>query len=511
MAIVVNTNVASLNAQRNLTGSGRLLNTSLQRLSSGLRINSAKDDAAGLAISDRMNAQVRGMNQAVRNANDGISLAQTAEGAMAEMTNISQRMRELAVQSRNATNTAEDRASLDAEFQQLNSELDRIAQTTAFNGRKVLDGSLGTSVFQVGANVGETISVDVSTSMRTNAIGSFATVSYQLTEVADSTVAEGTAYKLDTAGDLVINGVNIAAATDSGNGVSQSSAKAIATAINLSTDTHGVTATAGTTSVTYTAATLANASSTDAGTTTDNLSYNLTINGTSVFDENEAGGIGAKTADQLAAAINGVKETTGVSASVNDAGDLTLTAADGRNIELKETAAGSTAADADSVTGYFGNTVDLTGVATAFNLDVEKAEITLSSNRAISINELATTTILDTVTNVVATTNTSTIDSANILTEANADTAIQKLDKVLSQIDVFRGDLGAVQNRFESTIANLMNSAENIAAAKSRIVDADFASETANLTKAQILQQAGLAMLSQANQVPQAALTLLQG
>lgn len=514
MAIVVNTNIASLNSQRNLVGSGRMLNTALQRLSSGLRINSAKDDAAGLAISDRMNAQVRGMNQAVRNANDGISLAQTAEGAMGEMTNIAQRMRELAVQSRNATNTEADRESLDAEFQQLNAELDRIAETTAFNGRKVLDGTLGTSVFQVGANVGETISIDVSTSMRSNAIGNYATVSYQVKELADSTAVEGTAAQLADSGDLVINGTAIAAATNGSNGLSNTSANSIAAAINLSTASHGVTATAGATTVTYAASTLGSFAYTDAGTNADTLTYNLTINGTSVFTETEGVDLFSRTADELASAINGVKETTGVSAAVNSSGDLTLTAADGRNIELKETGAGSTAADADVIKGYFGNTIDMTGVTTLSKYDVEKAEITLGATRTIEIYEGTDQDILNVVGIGVGNTEStavSTIDSANILTEANADTAIHKLDQVLNQIDTFRGDLGAVQNRFESTIANLMNSSENIAAAKSRIVDADFAAETANLTKAQILQQAGLAMLSQANQVPQAALTLLQG
>jgi flagellin len=513
MAIVVNSNIASLNAQRNLVGTGKMLSTSLQRLSSGLRINSAKDDAAGLAISDRMNAQVRGLNQAVRNANDGISLAQTAEGAMGEMTNIVQRMRELAVQSRNATNTDADRTSLDAEFQQLKSELDRIADTTSFNGRKVLDGSLGNSVFQVGANVGETISVDISTSMRTNSIGGYARATYQVTEFnGTDTNAEGTATKLDNAGELVINGVNVGAATagdENGQGVS--SAYAIANAINLGTSTHSVTAEAGETSHTITAAQIAAFDLTDGSTTTDTLQLTLNVNGVDVMVLDEADSTNGVTAEQIALAFNGAEETTGITASAQSDGSVILTGADGRNIEVKETLSGAQTTTDDTATTLFGNS--LQGVTTnTIRQDVYKAEITLYSESSISVKEATTNdTILDDVGTAADTTTITSLETADIRSTANVDMAIYQLDVALNSIDSFRSDLGAVQNRFESTIANLMNVSENISAAKSRIVDADFAMETAALTKAQILQQAGLAMLAQANTVPQAALTLLQG
>lgn len=509
MSIVVNTNVASLNAQRNLTGSGKLLSQSLQRLSSGLRINSAKDDAAGLAISDRMNAQVRGLNQAVRNANDGISMAQTAEGAMNEMTNIMQRMRELAVQSRNSTNTADDRQSLDAEFQQLNAELDRIATTTAFNGRKVLDGSVGNTVFQVGANVGETITVSMASSMRTNAIGSYAKADYQLTNYLNQTAAETVAYQLDAPGDLTMNGTNIAAATAGTYGRGAGSAYSIANAINLSTDTHGVTATANETSLTVTAAQISNYAIVDNAANNDTLTYTMSLNGVQILTQGE--GAAAYSVNQLATLINGQKDTTGVTAAVQANGDMVLSAADGRNIELKEDFGGARTDAGDSVTGYFGNAVSGTGAA-ASNYDITKGSISLTSTAAIVVGEAAANTILDGVASGgTTTTNPATIDASDILTESAADLSIYRLDEAIKNIDAFRGDLGAVQNRFESTIANLMNVSENISAAKSRIVDADFASETASLTKSQILQQAGLAMLSQANQVPQAALTLLQG
>ncbi|MBV1960813.1 MAG: hypothetical protein KUG52_02405, partial [Immundisolibacteraceae bacterium] len=260
MANVINTNVLSLNAQRNLNMSQNSLSTSIQRLSSGLRINSAKDDAAGLAISDRMTSQIRGFNQASRNAADAISLAQVGEGALQQVTNNLQRMRELSIQSANATNTAEDRVSLDAEFQQLLAANDELAKNTAFNGRNVLDGSLGNATFQVGANVGETIAVNVGASMRNSQIGQVADIKLDLigsgptaaasmaaiAAVADTTVLAGD--------DLQINGTAIGAATNASNGLGAGSATQIATAINQLTGTHGVTANAGTTTATITAA-----------------------------------------------------------------------------------------------------------------------------------------------------------------------------------------------------------------------------------------------------------------
>ncbi len=505
MAQIINTNVASLNAQRNLTRSQSSLQTALQRLSSGLRINSAKDDAAGLAISNRMTAQIRGMNQAVRNANDAISLAQTGEAALAEITNMLQRMRELAVQSRNATNTADDRKSLDAEFQQLKAEIDRIAKTTSFNGRKVLDGSLGSSVFQVGANVGETISVNVSSSMRTNAIGGYAKVEYNLTDYLDGTAAEGAAYKLDADGDLIINGVNIEAASAATDGTGQSSAYAIARKINEKTATTGVTATAQENSLTVTAATIANGLSFTDTNDNDTLTYTLTINGRQILTQNE--GDTALTAQQLVDSINGEKANTGVTATLQANGDVVLTAVDGRNIEITESLGGSTE-NTDEVTGYLGNTA--TGQNTSI-YDVNKSSIVLTANKNITVDEGTGQTILDGVTaGTPVTTYTANLDASDILTEANSDLAIYRIDQALTDVDTLRGTFGAIQSRFESTISALQATSENVAAARSRIRDADFAQETANLTRAQILQQAGVAMLAQANVLPQNVLALLQ-
>ena len=508
MAIVVNTNVSSLNAQRNLVGTGKLLQRSLQRLSSGLRINSAKDDAAGLAISDRMNAQIRGLNQAVRNANDGVSLAQTAEGATQEITNMLQRMRELSVQARNASNTDNDRQSLNDEFQQLKAEIERIATTTAFNGKKVLDGTFGTAEFQIGANVGETISVDISSSMRTNSIGGYASVTYNLQN--DLNNATGDDYSLDTAGDWVINGTNIGPAENLTNGRGDGSAYSIVNAINAVSSTTGVKAKADATTVTISAADISNFAFTDDSTTADDLTYTLTINDQQIFVQNE--GDSNYTAEGLAQQINGFKSETGVTASVDDEGNLTLTASDGRNIEIKEELGGASDGANDNVTGYFGNT--LTGAADT-NYDIHKTSITLTADKNITLSVASGSDDLFDSTGPNPgnsdTTNISTLDSTDILTDSAIDLAINKIDIAIKNVDEFRSNLGAIQNRFESTIANLMNISENLSASRSRIVDADFAAETANLTKAQILQQAGTAMLAQANTVPQAALTLLQG
>lgn len=518
MPQIVNTNVLSLNAQKNLDRSSGTLATSLQRLSSGLRINSAKDDAAGLAIANRMSAQIRGANQAARNSSDAISLAQTGEGGLQELTNNLQRMRELAVQSRNATNTDNDRASLDAEFQQLLSEVDRVAQTTSFNGRNVLDGSLGTSVFQVGANVGETVSVNVSSSMRTNAIGAFASVTYNMNTVTDvsDTIANLVVDNLsiDNAGEINIDGTNVAAAANNANGRGDGSALSIAAAINASQGTHGVTATASATTATFTAAQIGNFSINDV-TSGDTITYTVSLNGQTITTQTE-GSETITTATQLASAINNESGTTGVTATVDSNNNLTLTAADGRNIEITENIAGATDA-VDNVVGYFGNTVtgELGTTATAIRSTTYKADITLSSESSFVVTTdddggVSTFTQITDGSGGTDTTNANTINASSILTATDSDLAIQKIDVALREVDSLRGTFGAIQSRFESTIRNLQTTAENVSAARARIRDADFATETAELTRSQILQQAGISVLTQANSTPQLALSLLQ-
>lgn len=379
---VINTNVMSLNAQRNLTTNSADLGTTIQRLSSGLRINSAKDDAAGLAISERFTTQVRGMDQAARNANDGISLAQTAEGALAEIGNNLQRIRELAVQSSNATNSTDDRKALQKEVTQLQSEIQRVAENTDFNGTKLLDGSFAGQAFQVGANAGQLISVDGIANAQTSSLGS--------TEFAAA--VSGAAVDGETASEgLEINGVAIA---------------------NV--------------------------------------------------DANDANG-GADFATSLASAINAKTAETGVIATVGG---------DGKNeITLTSTTAGKeliVAGTAEAESGF---------------ADIDGDDATLAA---------------------------STVKDVDIKTFAGAQQAISIMDSALKGVNEARADLGAIQNRFSSVVTNLQTSSENLSAARSRIMDADYAKETANLSRTQILQQAGTAMLAQANQMPQNVLSLLR-
>ncbi len=505
MAIVVNTNVASLNAQRNLVGTGKLLQRSLQRLSSGLRINSAKDDAAGLAISDRMNAQIRGLNQAVRNANDGISLAQTAEGALQESTNILQRMRELAVQSANDTNTASDRASLQKEVAQLQSELNRIANTTSFNGKVLLDGTFGTAKFHVGAESYQTINVTMG-DMRATAIGTNRLTNEYNTAASGSIVAAsgGTTNGI-ASGTLTISG---AIGESSVSYSANATARDIATAVNNASDSTGVTAKA----MTY--AKIDNVQSSG--------SISLTL-----YGQNESDGItisanltSKSDLTDLAKAINDVAGKTGISARLSDdksaillenseGYDITMTSGSGSvQFDLtgvKEAGSHATGDDFFSSSSEVGAAVSVTDGDSA----TVGGSIVFDSAKSYTVTAGTAGAIFDD-TNAHAS-SLKDVGSIDIGSRDGANLAIDRIDSALASIDDLRADLGAVQNRFESTIANLMNVSENITAAKSRIVDADFAAETANLTKAQILQQAGTAMLAQANTVPQAALTLLQG
>ena len=489
MAMTINTNVASLNAQRNLGRSQGMLNQSLERLSTGLRINSAKDDAAGLAISERFTTQIRGLNQAVRNANDGISLAQTAESALAELTNNLQRIRELAVQAANATNSSSDRAALDAEVQQRISEIDRIASQTAFNGQKVLDGTFGNAQFQIGANVGETIAVSLNTGVRASQIGQIA----EKTGTAVGTNqlnAGGLTIKVGQ-GETISVGASVAGAAA---GQTISSAYAKAEAIN-SSNVAGLNATAQN-SVTEAAAfdtvTLGTGGST---------SYQLSINGEVVFAESADGAV--ITANDLAAAVNLNTGVTGVTATVDAAtGIMTFDTLDGRDIDIVETI--------DLVGGT------TTGTGTGVNANVEavtagviKGTVTLSANETIQLGGTQEAEIGFADSESI-TKSTEALASVDVLTVDGANNAMKRIDSALTSVSALRSNFGAIQNRFESTISNLQAVSENLAASRGRIQDADFAAETAALTKAQILQQAGVAVLSQANAQPQLALSLLQ-
>jgi len=480
MPSVVNTNVLSLNAQRNLSRSDNTLATALQRLSSGLRINSAKDDAAGLAIADRFTTQIRGLNQAVRNANDGISLSQTAESALDELTNNLQRIRELAVQSANATNSASDRSALDQEVQQRLAEINRIATQTSFNGQKVLDGSFGSAQFQVGANVGETIGINLTTGVRADQIGQIATATG--TAVTANALADGGLTIAVGNGAAVAIGASVAGSQA---GQTADSAFAKVNAINAG-GVSGLTATAtNVTSGTFSTVATAAAAST----------YNLTINGIAIYAgaDNLAAGASLSASD-VAAQVNLFSAQTGVSAAVSGT-TLTLTASDGRNVVVAET-----------LTQGTGATLTGTGIAAAQEGTL-RGTIALSASQNITLGG-ANTDIGFAGTSIAV--DTTTLSTVSVTSVSNSNTAIQRVDAALTAVSSLRSQLGAIQNRFESTISNLGAVAENLTASRSRIQDADFAAETAALTKGQILQQAGVAVLAQANAVPQTVLGLFR-
>ncbi|MCL5741743.1 MAG: flagellin [Betaproteobacteria bacterium] len=491
MASTINTNVASLTAQRNLGMSQTSLNTSIQRLSSGLRINSAKDDAAGLAISERFTSQIRGLNQAARNANDGISLAQVAEGAMSSAGNILQRVRELAVQSANASNSASDRQALQQEVSQLVSELDRIAQTTEFNGSKLLNGSFGTQQFQVGANANQTITA-ASANLRTNTYGNNQNTSANGAGGPAAAAAWG--LNSTTAGTVAING-SLGSSTVTID-VNQT-AKAIADNVNAVQASTGVAATARTEAqVAFGAA----------------GSYTLALRSDNGADLTVSFTLSAATgADPLSAAvaaINDQSSKTGVTATVNTAGTaLVLTNSSGNDIRIADTTVAN--AGAVSVTKLqadgtvVGAAITLTADAIADN-SLTSGYVTLDSDKSFSTDVTTSNAFTDAGSALQK------VSDLDVTTFKKATEALKTVDSSLAFISGERAKLGALQSRFETSIASLNITSENLSASRSRILDADFAAETANLSRTQILQQAGTAMVAQANQIPQGVLALLK-
>ena len=491
MAATINTNISSLTAQRNLGTSQMSLNSAIQRLSSGLRINSAKDDAAGLAISERFTSQIRGLNQAVRNANDGISLAQVAEGAMGSAGNILQRVRELAVQSANASNSAGDRQALQQEVGQLVAELDRISQTTEFNGQKLLDGTFGTQQFQVGANANQTI-VAATANLRTSVYGNnqnsaAAGVASGASAGASNGVAGGT---VAISGYLGTSTTTIAASA---------TAKTTADQINALKATTGVTATA------RTEVRLAGFSA--AG------SYTLELTGDNTTARSVSFTLSSATGtDRLSAAVSAINEQsakTGVNASLSSDGtQVILTNNTGNNISVADTTVDNAAAV--TVTSY--NAAG-TAVGAAVTLATGGAAqtataggyITLDSDKSFAVNAQANNGQL-----VSGGSGLQKVADLDVTTFSNATNALKTVDSALAFISGERAKLGALQSRFETSISSLQITSENLSASRSRIQDADFAAETANLSRAQILQQAGTAMVAQANQIPQGVLSLLK-
>ncbi len=481
MALTLNTNVDSLNAQRNLTTSKASLSQALQRLSSGLRINSAADDAAGLAISGQFTTQINGTNQAVNNANDAVSEAQTAGGALSTLTDALQSIRTLAVQSANGSNSAADRAALDNEVQQQIAEITRIAAQTSFNGTKVLDGSSGVTTFQVGANVGNTISINLAQGVRADQIG----------QVATATGAAVTATALTGSNLTILVGTGTATAIGASTagtaaGQSASSAYAKAAAINAA----GV---AGLTASASTQVTGGAGFATITGGTLATSTYALTINNVAIYAAGTTVANGQTlTGSTVATQINLYSGTTGVTAGLSASGALQLTAADGRDIAVTEAiGAGATG----------------TGAAVAA---ATKGTVTLSAASNIVIGGAGSADVGFTAGGQTISLGAQTLANANVLTVAGANSAIAAVDSALATVSSFQSQLGAIQNRFTSTVKNLQSTVQNLTASRSTIQDADFAAETAKLTQSNVLQQAGISILAQANQQPQLILKLLQ-
>jgi len=501
----INTNVMSLNTVRVLDKSQGGLQTSMERLSSGMRINHARDDAAGLAIAEGMTSQIRGMNQAVRNTMDGVSLVQTADGAMQGISEKLQRVRELAVQSANGTNSSNDRSALNLEVQNLLSEIDRVSQSVEFNGNKLLDGTYASKSFQVGHAQGDTINISSIQNSSLSGLNLSAAQAKQVGGAVLETAVNGQTAGAAAVGDGQAGNAKLAAGdltiTKSG-GTAQSvgaiaensDVRDIAATINLNTTLTGVTATASNSTMdgdgTGTVATAAAQSST---------SFN--INGTTITVSGLADTTSAANFDsnlaKVASAVNGSTSTHGVVASIVEgtgvAGTdvLRLTASDGRNI---------------TVDTFVNEADDITGFTTG---SVARGKLTLSSDTAFTLTngQAGAAAALGLTAGAVAVGGATKV---SVDTVDNANNALSKIDAALTLINNGRANLGAYQNRFEATVADLKNNVENLSSARSRIQDADFAAETAALAKNQILQQAGMAMLSQANQLPQNVLKLLQ-
>lgn len=524
MAAIINTNIQSMNAQRNLSKSQSTLSTSMQRLSSGLRINSAKDDAAGLAISERMTTQTRGLTVAARNANDGISLAQTAEGALGSLTANLQRIRELAVQARNATNSAEDRAALNQEVQQLKEEIDRVARDTSFNGTKLLDGSFTNMAFQVGANQGQTIDITNIVNANTEALGKWNSVA--VPAKLEGATIEGLDTPVTVPGETILSlaapTAPVAPATDYEYATFDIDVNGATVTVAAVAETDAATAKTKLAENIETALKTVAPFDTAAPTVSINADGKLVIQSpvpnnvaltgvaplpagnlsVSAAKNVATGGVGAgavvingqtidlpareKASDRVNDLVEKINNATYVApnstvkASIVNGG-LVLTSADG-NIAVGASTPG-TPADVLKATGLtVGSTIEGNNDFIEGTRSFESAQTDVKG-----------------------------FEKLNVLDAEFADNAILAMDAALASVNSARATLGAVQSRFQTTIDNLNITNENLTASKSRIMDADFAAETAALSAAQVLQQAGTAMVAQANQVPQTVLQLLQG
>lgn len=500
MGLRINTNVLSLNAQRNLEQTSRSLSRSLERLSSGSRINRAGDDAAGLAISEGLTSQVRGLRQAVRNANDSLGFLNTAEGALAEMTNITQRLRELAIQAANGAIGNKERGFLDDELEALLEEMNRIADQTEFNGTKLLDGSFTETDLQVGVNKGDSISFTIGDA-RTTSLGALAIISGAQNRLS-AQVADLTIGSSQTAISVNSNYDSVSTAGNLYSGI------AIARAINAQSGTTGVSASALETVIQI-----------------NNMDFtNFTgLLNSGDFKINEVDIVGSvSNVNDFIDLVNDFSSSTGVKARLvqGSSDDVELYASDGRNIEINlaavtaslSTSFNAVLDDAANIKSAGAFNVLFTGAVGSNGLNgvIFTGAVELRSSKAIVIGGTDTSNALGFDNTVIAVDNSNALFSIDVSTQENAQNALSTIDATLSQLNELRSSLGAVQNRLDSTIRNLSISLENISAAQSQIRDADIAAETAELTRAQILQQAGIAVLGQANASAQVALALLQ-
>ncbi|MDZ5601561.1 flagellin [Pseudomonas sp. RP23018S] len=473
MALTVNTNIASITTQANLTKASNAQTTSMQRLSSGLRINSAKDDAAGLQISNRLTSQINGLGQAVKNANDGISIAQTAEGAMQASTDILQKMRTLALSSSTGSLSSDDRKSNNDEYQALTAELTRISQTTTFGGQKLLDGSYGTKAIQVGANANETINLSLE-NVAANNIGS-----QQIKSLSSPPVANGL-----TGGDITVTGNGQSETYTVGAGASAKDvAKGLGGLIG------GLTATASTEvsfAVDKTAATAAPAS------------FTMQVGDQKVDIK------GVTDTAGLAEQLKSNSAKLGISVNFDqESGKLSIKSDSGENVKFTATTGGAAIEVATKgADGKFSTTA-----AIADDL-VATGAVSLDSAKGYSLSGAGAEEIFGTGT--ALTSSKTTISQTDVTDATNAQNALAVIDKAIGSIDSNRSGLGATQNRLQTTVDNLQNIQKNSTAARSTVQDVDFAAETAELTKQQTLQQASTAILSQANQLPSSVLKLLQ-
>lgn len=502
MGQVINTNLASLAAQRSLNNSQGDVQTSLTRLSSGLRINGAKDDAAGLAISERFTSQIKGLNQAVRNANDAISLSQTAESALAETTNLLQRARELSIQSANATNSSSDRAALQSEVTQVIAEIDRIASTAEFNGIKLLNGNFNSQAFQVGANANQTVAVTVN-SAKTDALGAVNALAFSNSRSASAGAAAATG--------TATSGIAAQNLTFTTGGV----ASTVAVALGDSAQTIAAAVTANVENVTASAITRTGIDFQDAGAGAATLTVNGTTVNFTVQADKDATATAVKTALEASASLSNLTVTT-VAGESTSGSEVMIVDSSGADTTVSFTLASANvdvrALQADGTTIATGST-DQTGVLTGEEV-VVTGEVTYTTSSPTSASvSMATDTVgtfLSGTETGAITESSSRVKDVTISSVTGAQSAIAIIDSAIAEVSTIRANLGAVQNRFESIVSSLQVSSENQSGARSRIVDADFAVETASLTRGQILQQAGIAVLAQANAAPQNVLSLLQ-